>query len=218
VWSAAESDPEQPLPLVVVHDGPEYATYCDLLRLFDHLVAFGELPPFRAVLLPPPLDRMETYSASRRYASALVGEWLPQLADASPISHAPVALGASLGALSLLHAHWHHPGVFGGLFLQSGSFFRRRFDAHEARFGRFARITRFVGTVVGRRVDAPHVPTVITCGAAEENLDNNRVMARALAGRGWEVRFVEHADAHNWISWRDSLHPHLADLLLRAIA
>ena len=33
-----------------------------------------------------------------------------------------------------LHAHFRNPGVFGGLFLQSGSFFRRRFDAHEARF------------------------------------------------------------------------------------
>ena len=27
---------------------------------------------------------------------------------------------------------------------------------------------------------------------------------------------VEDRDAHNWVAWRDVLHPHLADLLLRA--
>jgi hypothetical protein len=80
LWSAAESEPDQPLPLVLVHDGPEYAAYSSLLRLFDHLVAFGELPPFRAALLPPPGDRNESYSASTRYARLLADRWLPALA------------------------------------------------------------------------------------------------------------------------------------------
>ena len=40
----------------------------------------------------------------------------------------------------------------------------------------------------------------------------------ALAGQGWTLRHVEHRDAHNWVSWRDVLHPHLAELLLRAWA
>jgi enterochelin esterase-like enzyme len=39
LWSAAETDPGQPLPLLVVHDGPEYAEYSSLVRLLDHLVA-----------------------------------------------------------------------------------------------------------------------------------------------------------------------------------
>ena len=90
-------------------------------------------------------------------------------------------LGASLGALAAVHAHVRSPGLAGGLFLQSGSFFRRRFDAHEAGFPRFARITRFVGRMYGRRPLAPPVPTVITCGPAEENLANNRALAEAYA-------------------------------------
>jgi enterochelin esterase-like enzyme len=218
LWSAAETDPERPLPLLLVHDGPEYARYCELLRLFDHLVAFGELPAFRAALLPPPGDRNDSYSASRRYARRLAEQWLPTLARAAPFTPAPIGVGASLGALAFLHAHWTYPGLFGGLFLQSGSFFRRRFDAHEAGYGRFARIARFVGTVVGRRGAAEPVPTTITCGTAEENLDNNRVMAAALQERGFEARLVEHPDAHNWVSWRDALHPHLAELVLRVLS
>jgi enterochelin esterase-like enzyme len=187
-----------------------------VLHLFDHLVAFAELPPFRAALLPPPLDRNEMYSASARYTRALAEEWLPALADAAPFPGKPVALGASLGALSLLHAHWTRPDLLGGLFLQSGSFFRRRLDVHEFLFGRFARITRFVSAVAGSGRGPDPIPVTLTCGTGEENLENNRFITAALNARGWHARLVEHPDAHNWTSWRDVLDPHLTELMLRA--
>jgi len=213
LWSAADTDPGRPLPLLVVHDGPEYAEYSSLLRLLDHLVAFGELPPLRAALIPPPLDRFESYSASARYTRALTEEWLPTL---GPYAGRPVGMGASLGALALLHAHYAKPDAFAGLFLQSGSFFRHRFDSHESTAPRYARITRFVSRVGGGQSDPPPLPMTVTCGTGEENLANNRWLAATLSDRGWPVRLVEHPDAHNWISWRDVLDPHLPDLILRA--
>jgi enterochelin esterase family protein len=216
LWSAADTDPGRPLPLLVVHDGPEYAQYSSLLRLLDHLVDFGEIPELRALLLPPPQDRNEAYSASARYANALAADLLPAARKHAPTDRAPVLMGASLGALAALHAHFRNPGLAGGLFLQSGSFFRRRFDSHESRFPRFARITRFVGQVHGRTGFVAPVPAKLTCGRAEENLDNNAELADALRRRGWPVRTAWNRDAHNWISWRDALHPHLADLLLKA--
>ena len=214
LWSAAETDPGARLPLLVVHDGPEYAQYSSLLQLLDHLIDVGETPEFRALLLPPGSARDELYSASTRYANALLRELLPAAAAEVPTAQLPVLVGASLGALAGLHAHFLHPSAFGGLFLQSGSFFRRSFDAHEARFGRFGRITRFVGQVRGRRVAQP-IPTVVTCGTAEENLANNRALAAALEVRGWPATTFWNRDAHNWTAWRDALHPHLAELLLR---
>jgi enterochelin esterase family protein len=215
LWSPAETDPLDEFPLLLLHDGPEYARFSDVLRLFDHLVAFAEVSPFRAALVPPPLDRNEMYSASARYARVVADEWVPALAAAAPSVTRPVGLGASLGAVSLFHAHWTNPGLFGGLVLQSGSFFRRRFDLHESDFSRFERVARFVSTVAGRSAGPDPVPVTITCGTGEENHDNNRFLAARLATRGWDVRLVEHRDAHNWISWRDVLHPHLAELLLR---
>jgi enterochelin esterase family protein len=215
LWAAADTDPSEPLPLLVVHDGPEYAQYSALLRLCDHLVDFGETPEFRALLLPPGPDRNELYSASARYANALAADLLPRARELAPYERPPVLLGASLGALAALHAHFRNPALVGGLFLQSGSFFRRRFDAHESRFSRFTRITRFVGEIHGRRGFAAAIPTVVTCGVAEENVDNNRALVDALSRRGWPVTAFWNRDAHNWIAWRDSLQPRFAELLLR---
>jgi enterochelin esterase-like enzyme len=213
LWCAADTDPRAPLPLLVVHDGPEYARYSSLPQLLDYLVDFGETPEFRALLLPPGPPRDELYSASTRYANALARELLPAAMVEAPTRHSPVLLGASLGALAGLHTQFVH-GAFGGLFLQSGSYFQRRFDAHEGRFGRFGRVTRFVGQVRGRR-EARGIPTTITCGTAEENLANNRELAAALGARGWPVATFWNRDAHNWTGWRDALHPRLAELLLR---
>lgn len=216
LWSAADTDSERPLPLLLVHDGPEYADYSSLVRLLDHLVDFGEVPELRAALLPPPGDRNESYSASARYANALAADIVPAIVAEAPTDRPPVLMGASLGAVAALHAHFRTPGFIGGLFLQSGSFFRRRYDLHEAEFGRFARITRFVGQVHGRSGFAPRIPVTITCGLVEENLENNRALASALHRRGWDVSTFWNRDAHNWVAWRDAMHPHLAELLLRA--
>ena len=65
-------------------------------------------------------------------------------------------MGASLGALASLQAEWLHPGTFGALFLQSGSFFRKRVDDEED-FEFWDRVTAFVTSV--RRVAAAGAPT-----------------------------------------------------------
>jgi enterochelin esterase family protein len=216
VWSAAGVADDDAVPLLVVHDGPEYADYSALLQFLDHAVDAGLAPPFRAALLPPGHARNELYSASARYARALVGNLLPELRRRLPTLGRPVGAGASLGALAFLHAHRSHPRVFGGLFLQSGSFFRRRFDAQEAGFPRFGRITRFVGRVLGPETWDDPVPVRMTCGGVEENLRNNQAVAMALARQGYDVALHEVRDAHNWVAWRDSLDPHLPEVLTRA--
>jgi enterochelin esterase-like enzyme len=210
LWTSHGADEAKALPLLVVHDGPEYAKYSALVRMLDAAIAQLELPPMRAALLQP-LRRDETYSAAKRYADALATEIVPALPRAS----SRVGMGASLGALAMLHAHRVHPQLFEGLFLQSGSFFRRELDGYERGFPRFERIARFVGGVRRARRWHHPVPVTMTCGLGEENLGNNRAMRDVLTAQGYPVDFVEHRDAHNWVSWRDVLHPHLTLLLER---
>ncbi|HEX6713784.1 MAG TPA: alpha/beta hydrolase-fold protein [Thermoleophilaceae bacterium] len=210
VWSPGEGR----LPLLVAHDGPEYDELSGLTRYAGALIESGRLPPFRVALLPPG-DRDEWYSASALYARALHDRILPALRRQVDVAGRPVAMGPSLGALALLHAQRRRPGTFAGLFLQSGSFFVPRFDRHESGFPRFDRIVRFVGGVLRAPSWGDTPPVTLTCGAEEENVHNNRLMASALAAQGYPARLHEGPDLHNYASWRDAFDPHLTNLLAR---
>lgn len=214
LWTSAGGDPDDERPLLLAHDGPELAAHADLLAFGAAMVRDGRLPPHRIALLGP-VDRDETYAASPVYARALTRELLPLLAWLAPArSRRPVGLGASLGGLAMLHVHRTVPDALDGLFLQSASCFRRS-DRHEASFGRFRRIVRFVDGVL----DAPDVirriPVGMTCGTVEENLPGNVAMAEALRAQGYEAVLTTVRDAHHWRAWRDAWDPHLVDLLSR---
>ena len=212
VWAPADADPAEQLPLLVAHDGPEYAALSGLTTYASALTAAGRLPRHRVALLGPG-DRDEWYSANVSYAKALALAVLPAIRRRFAVAGPVVGMGASLGALAALHAQRRHPGLFGGLFLQSGSFFTRRLDPQERTFGRYARITRFVGETRRGTLAAQPVPAALTCGALEENAADNRVMASALAAQGYPVSLHEGRDLHNFTAWRDALHPHLTGLL-----
>lgn len=210
LWTPAGVEPDG-LPLLVAHDGPEYAAHSALLGYLAWAVEAGEAPPHRAALLAP-VKRNDHYAASPRYSAALAEELLPALESSGPV----VGVGASLGALALLHAHRADPDAFAGLFLQSGSFFQPSTDPWEEDFPRFGPITRFVGRVLKGREPGRPIPVTLTCGSAEENLANNRSLRNALARQGYEVELALVRDGHTWVGWRDSLQPHLGRLLARA--
>jgi enterochelin esterase family protein len=212
LWSPAGARPEEPLPLLLVHDGPEYDALAALTGFAAAMVAAGRLPRHRIALLGP-ADRDEWYSANFTYARALALAVVPALRRTVAVAGPVAGMGASLGAVAMLHAQRRHGGLLGGLFLQSGSFFDRRLDPPERGFARFTRISRFVaGALHGTPATEP-VPVTLTCGAVEENLANNQQLAGALMAQGYDSRLVVHADAHNYVSWRDTFDPALVDLL-----
>ena len=237
-WAPDSARDEDVLPLLVAHDGPEYDALASLTHYLAAGVAGGWLPRLRAALLSPgPRDRW--YSANPRYARALARAVIPAL-DRRLATSVRIGMGTSLGGLAMLHAHCRFPQVFDGLFLQSGSFFCPRFDDHERQFPYYPRVVSFVASVLpraaqhgaaqhgaaqhgaaqhgaARRSAAQHpdrpVPTTLTCGAIEENVDNNRLMAQALRARGYPVTWHELPDMHNYTAWRDAFDPHLTRLL-----
>ena len=222
VWSPEGSDPDEELPLLLSHDGPEMDHLGELTRFVGVMSALrqvqgtGGLPPTRVALLAPG-DRDERYSANPAYADALCGDVLPALLEQVPTRGRPVLMGQSLGALAALHAEWRHPGTFAGLLLQSGSFFVADLDGQESGHGRWDRITGFVDEVLSA-TEAPSTPPVVVCfGTAEENAGNNRRMAAALTGLGVPVRTGEVRDGHTWTCWRDLLDPYLRDVLETAL-
>jgi enterochelin esterase-like enzyme len=209
IWSPATPTGN----VVLAHDGPDYQRCGHLDRYTAAMIRAHRVPPYHLVLLPAG-DRFEWYSASPTYARALAGDVLPKIAAELGTDRPVVGIGASLGALAMLHCQRRHPAGFAGLFLQSGSFFQPRFDRQESGFQRWLRIVRFTGRV-RRANDGPALPVAMTCGAIEENLANNRDMADTLRRHGYPVMFAEVPDGHNWNAWRDALDPHLTSLLSR---
>jgi enterochelin esterase family protein len=213
LWSPGEVRDNERLPLLVAHDGPEYDTLASLTRYLSAGVAGHWLPRLRAALLSPgPRDRW--YSANMRYTRALCTTVLPAITGRVATSER-VGMGASLGALALLHAHCRFPDAFDALFLQSGSFFLPRFDSQEQRFRYYRRVVRFVAGVHDGGLPSRPVPAVFTCGVIEENIDNNRLMAKTLTARGYPATLHEVPDMHNFTAWRDAFDPWLTELLGR---
>jgi enterochelin esterase-like enzyme len=212
LWTPADAAPGEPLPLLLAHDGPDYARLAGLTAFSAALVETGRLPRHRVALLGPG-DRDEWYAANVSYARALALAVLPALRRTVAVTGPVVGMGASLGALAMLHVQRRHGGVLGGMFLQSGSYFVRRLDQQESGSARFTRISRFVaGTLRGGPTTEP-VPVTLTCGEVEENLANNHQLTGALLAQGYDARLVVLPDTHNYVGWRDAFDPALVDLL-----
>lgn len=200
--------------LLFAHDGPEYDRLAALGTFAAAMVADGRVPPFHLVLAAPG-PRDERYSANPAYATALASVVLPELHAKLETTGPVVVMGASLGALAALHLQRRYPAVVGGLFLQSGSFFVPRYDECEADYPYYGRVTRYTAAVASAGGTRWRVPVTLTCGVAEENVRNNRLMAQTLCRQGYPVELHELPDAHNYIAWRDAFDPHLTRLLAR---
>jgi enterochelin esterase-like enzyme len=210
-WRPSGAAVGERLPLLVVHDGPEYDLLASLARYLAAGTAAGWLPTLRAALLDPG-PRNRWYSANAGYARALARTVIPALVARMPAT-AIVGMGTSLGALAMLHAHCRHPDAFDALFLQSGSFFQPRYDSQEERFRYYRRITGFVAGVNAGRLPGRPVPVALTCGTIEENLANNRSMTQVLRSAGYPADLHEVPDGHNYTAWRDAFDPYLTQLL-----
>ncbi len=102
-WAPAEARDDEPLPLLVVHDGPEYDRLASLTRYLSAGVTGNWLPRLRAALLGPG-PRNRWYSANAGYARAVHQSVIPALTTLMP-STARIGMGTSLGALAMLHVH-----------------------------------------------------------------------------------------------------------------
>ena len=214
VWSPLGLADDEPAPLLLVHDGPEYDLLAHLTGYSAALVAGGQLPPHRVALVHP-VVRDAWYSGSPQYLRTIADAGLDRLGERYAVRAPVVVVGASLGGLTALLLGLLAAPRVGGVYSQSGSFFQVRHDDSESGYRYFWRISRLVQSVLDMR-HAEHPLTVgMSCGALEENAANNRDMAAALRRAGHDVTLREVADLHNYTAWRDALDPGLTEVLHR---
>ncbi len=192
-------------PLLVVHDGIDYLRYADLKAVLDNLIQALEIPELVVALTESP-DRLREYAGDDRHANFIAQDLLPFMASNYPLADDPRSrglLGASFGGVAALHSAWRHPGVFGRLLLQSGSFAFSDFGRHQ-RSAVFDPVVKFINEFR----ETPGCPAdriYMSCGIYESLIYENRSLVPRLQQAGCEVQFEEARDAHNWENWRDRL-------------
>jgi enterochelin esterase family protein len=197
-------------PLLIVHDGEDYLRYSSLQTVLDNLIHRLEIPSM-IVALVGSQERLEDYAATRRHGNFLARELLPALEQRLPLMRRSAMrglMGASFGAVASLSAAWRHPGLFGRLLLQSGSFAFADIGQHN-RGPVFDPVAEFVNEF-RERPGRPADRIFVSCGIYESLIYENRSLVPLLQSTGMDVRYVEARDGHNWENWRDRLREGLS--------
>ncbi len=205
VYTPARYRENRRYPLLIVHDGRDYLNYAALNTVLDNLIHALEIPQLIVCLIQSP-DRLNEYAGDQRHADFLAAELLPYMTEHYPLIDDPNSrglMGASFGGVAALHAAWCHPGLFGCLLLQSGSYAFSDIGRHR-RGPVFDPVVRFMNDFR----ESPGIPAervYMSCGIYESLIYENRSLVPRLQAAGIEVRFEEARDAHNWENWRDRL-------------
>ncbi len=200
-------------PLLVAHDGDDYLRFSGMQCVLDNLIHRLEIPPL-VVAFTNPANRLVEYAHHEPHARYLVEELLPALDKKFPLverSSARALVGASFGAVSALSTAWRYPGVFGSLFLQSGSFGFFDIGGHH-RGPLFDPVVAFINEF---RIKPTRCAdrAFVSCGVYESLIYENRSIIPVLQSTGMEVKFEEARDGHNWENWRDRMRDGLSWLL-----
>ncbi|MEM7160447.1 MAG: alpha/beta hydrolase-fold protein [Myxococcota bacterium] len=212
VYLPARFRPTRRYPLLIVHDGGDYLRYAALKEILDNLIHRLEVAPVIAALTHPG-DRMIEYPDDPRHAAFLAEHVLPAMEERYPLMPAPATrglMGASFGAVASLSTAWRHPGKFGRLLLQSGSFAFTDIGNHK-RGPAFDRVVEFVNAFR----DAPGRPSeqvYLSCGMYESLIYENRSLVPLLQTTGMDCRYEWVRDGHNWENWRDRMQAGLSYL------
>ncbi len=197
-------------PLLIAHDGFDYLRFASFQTVLDNLIHRLEIPPMIVALTQSP-NRLHEYADDPRHADFLVQELVPQMESMFPLRAGPRGrglLGASFGAVAALSAAWRHPGAFGNLLLQSGSFAFTDIGDHD-RGPVFDPVVRFVNEF-REKPGHPADQIYVSCGTYESLIYYNRSLLPVLQNTGAAVRYEEARDGHNWENWRDRLRAGLS--------
>lgn len=201
-------------PLLVVHDGGDYLEYAAMKTVLDNLIHSLDMAE-TVVAFTYPGDRLTEYPNSSAHARWIATELVGRLAEDLPLAPGPDAralMGSSFGAVASLSTAVRHPGTFGSLLLQSGSFLFTDIGVDHGEDRAFDPVVRFVNRYRARPTPVAE-RLFVSCGIYEDLIVANRSMLPVFTGTGMEVQYVESRDGHNWESWRDRLREGLSWVL-----
>jgi enterochelin esterase family protein len=213
VYVPAQYDQSKPAALMVFQDGHAFDGSTGDFRVpvvFDNLIAKGDMPVTIAVMIDPghkgelpeargwrprPANRSLEYdSVSGDYAEFLLTEILPEIEQSYRITDNPdlrAICGNSSGGICAFGVAWHRPDKFRKVLSHIGSFVNIRGGHNYA--------------AMIRKTEKKPIRVFLQDG--ENDLDNehgnwplaNQQMAKSLAFKEYDYKFVYGTEAHNGI-------------------
>lgn len=212
VYVPKQYDPEKPAALMVFQDGHAYENRWGSYRapvVMDNLIARGEMPVTIGVFVDPghkkdklpelrgwrprPENRANEYDTlSADYSTFLLDEVLPPVLKKYNIDTNPdrwAICGASSGGICAFTVAWQRPDKFRKVLSHIGSFVNIRHG------------DTYPGII--RKTEKKPIRVFLQDGSGD--LDNehgnwplaNQQMAKALAFKGYDYKFVYGTEAHN---------------------
>jgi enterochelin esterase family protein len=197
IYTPAHPPKDEPLPLLLIHDGEEAIRIGHFNKIIDNLTGAGKIPPMAVVFLPPH-DRINEYALSSNYPAFCAEEVLPhaiarlkeQHISVMEKPHARCVTGASLGGLLSTKISSMFPDAFGSCIAQSPSYWWnqgeifRSDDLHQN-----ARKCHF------------YLQTGTVCDAQRLS----QIMFQRLRMLGATVHYQEFHQGHTWGNWRSTI-------------
>lgn len=199
---------DEPLPVVVLHDGVVYQRLARTAEVLAALVAQGRARPAHLAFVEPG-DRDREYTWDPRHLSFVQEELRPYLEAHHAVDRrAYVAMGPSLGGLASATLAMTYPGTWSAVIAQAGAFLGTPDDQRPYGSERSWILERLAAG------DGPGAQRwLLEVGTLDWLLEVNRELRDALRARGAEVVYDERAVGHNWGGWRDGLPELLAGAL-----
>lgn len=182
-------------PTLYFQDGSDYIQRAQLPWLLDRMIMAGEIPPVIAVCIDP-LNRSREYACNPAYGHLLLDEILPLIEARYPVSRRwqdRTMVGSSLGGLISSFVASSFENSFGQVLGQSSSF-------------------QYAGDKF-RHMPRRPLRFYLSAGRFEGLLQANRNLVRSLGETGYDYKYREHNEGHNWTHWSNRLPEGLIYLL-----
>ncbi len=194
---------EEPVPMVVVYDGPDYLRRGKLNIIVDNLIAVKQIHPFAMALIQNGGQaRTLEYSCAEPTLEFLTEGIIPfareHLSLIPPNEEPYGVIGASLGGLMALFTGLRLPKIFGKVLSQSGAFGTPEYE--------------FAIADLIRYVPRPDIQIWMDSGCLEWLLEGNRKMVRLLKKKSYQVEYNEFSAGHNYTAWRNDVWRGLEEL------
>lgn len=187
--------PDEALPVMFVTDGPWYIRHGKVPKVLDRLIAAERISPVIVVFVdsrnpdrPSENRRNDEFFCNKNYLAFYTLDLIPAIERDYPVQRTREArsiLGASFGGLNA--------ACFGLLGFETFSGIAMHSPANHP-----------VDNLLPAYETEPKRPLKIflSTGTNGDNMADNRRFRRILEEKGYELKFVQTNESHNWDNWR----------------